>query len=70
MDQVLAERVAAVATAVDALLLEDLSAASDDAVLTATRELEAARRRLELSTMLWSVSWTAGRWSDVSWRPR
>ena len=46
MDGVLAERAAAVATAVDALLAEDLTAASDEAVLAAARVVESARRRL------------------------
>jgi len=47
MDEVLAERVAAVAAAVDALLGHDLSSAGDEAVLAAARQVEAARRRLE-----------------------
>jgi hypothetical protein len=47
VDGVLAERVAAVAAAVDALLAEDLSTASDEAVLAAARMIETARRRLE-----------------------
>jgi Domain of unknown function (DUF222)/HNH endonuclease len=42
----LAERAAAVAAAVDALLAEDLTAASDEAVLAAARVVESARRRL------------------------
>jgi hypothetical protein len=46
VDGVLAERVAAVATAVDALLAEDLTAASDEAVLAAAGVVESARRRL------------------------
>lgn len=46
MDGVLAERVTAVAAALDALLAEDLAAASDEAVLAAAREVECARRRL------------------------
>ena len=47
MDGVLAERVAAVAAAVDALLAEDLSTTSDEAVLAAARMVESTRRRLE-----------------------
>jgi hypothetical protein len=46
VDEVLAERVAAVAAAVDALLAEDLTVASDEAVLAAARVVESARRRL------------------------
>jgi len=46
MDGLLAERVAAVAAAVDALLAEDLSTASDEAVLAAARVVESASRRL------------------------
>jgi Domain of unknown function (DUF222) len=47
MDDELAERVAAVAAAVDALLGHGLSSAGDDAVLAAARQVETARRRLE-----------------------
>jgi Domain of unknown function (DUF222)/HNH endonuclease len=46
VDEVLAQRVAAIADAVDALLAEDLSTASDEAVLAAARTVESARRRL------------------------
>jgi hypothetical protein len=42
----LAERVAALDAAVGALLAEDLTAASDEAVLAAARVVESARRRL------------------------
>lgn len=47
MDEALLDRVAAVAAAVDALLSESLTSASDDAVLVAARAVETARRRLE-----------------------
>jgi hypothetical protein len=47
MDLAPADQVATLAAAVDSLLSESLSAASDDAVLTAARAVEAARRRLE-----------------------
>lgn len=47
MDEVLADRVAALAAAVDALLSECLVSVSDDAVLAAARAVETARRRLE-----------------------
>jgi hypothetical protein len=47
MDEVLAERVAAVTSAVDALLEHGLCRAGDDALLAAARAVETARRRLE-----------------------
>src|SRR6185437_16587781 len=47
MDEALADRVATLVAAVDALVGESLTAAGDDAVLAAARAVEAARRRLE-----------------------
>jgi hypothetical protein len=47
MDEALAGRVATLVAAVDALLSEGLTSASDDAVLAAARVVETARRRLE-----------------------
>ena len=70
MDGVLAERVAAVATAVDALLAEDLTAASDEAVLAAARVVESARRRLAAFDLPLVAEWIAGRWWAGTWRPR
>ncbi|MFL6161166.1 MAG: DUF222 domain-containing protein [Jatrophihabitantaceae bacterium] len=47
MDDMLAERVATLTAAVDALLSYGLSSVGDDAVLAAARSVEVARRRLE-----------------------
>lgn len=47
MDEALADRVATLVAAVDSLLSESLTSASDDAVLAAARAVETARRRLE-----------------------
>ena len=47
MDEALADRVATLVAAVDALLSESLGSVSDEAVLTAARAVETARRRLE-----------------------
>jgi hypothetical protein len=47
MDDALAGQVATLVAAVDALLRDGLTSASDDAVLAAARAVEAARRRLE-----------------------